>query len=339
MVDIRTGAAHQPGQWRRPVWVGLLVAALIAALIAVAVLAGGSADGPLSRLLPWIMAEQRAWHAELARTVQALRGEASPATAWALILAAFLYGMFHAAGPGHGKAVMATYLLTQPAALRRGLVLSVLAALLQGGVAIALVEICFTLLGLVHRDMLASAVWLERASYACVMLLGVLLVVRAGRQVWRALATRHRAMAGPATGCGHRHHHHGHGDGAACSHVVPVRPTAGWREGLGVILAIGVRPCSGALLVLLMAHVVELRWAGIAAVAAMSTGTALAVSGLATATVYARSLAGKLTDWTAGSMAAIGGSVVALLGGGVVAALGGALLAASLSAPVRGGPF
>ena len=63
-----------------------------------------------------------------------------------------------------------------------------------------------------------------------------------------------------------------------------------WRTSLGVVFSIGLRPCSGAILVLVFARAVDLPLAGVAAVAAMSMGTAATVVMLATAAVYAEVL-------------------------------------------------
>ena len=53
----------------------------------------------------------------------------------------FLYGVFHAAGPGHGKAVISSYLFANNETWRRGVVLSCASAMLQALVAILLVGI------------------------------------------------------------------------------------------------------------------------------------------------------------------------------------------------------
>jgi len=302
--------------------------------------------GPVARTIALIIEQQRAWHRELAGTVRALRREASFETGFALILAAFLYGLFHAAGPGHGKAIIGTYLLTQPTALRRGLALSTLSALLQGVVAIVLVGAGFLLFGLVRQDVELSALWFERISFLLVAIIGLALIVRSVRSLRRSFGGGAKPVHHLHDGDHHAHahvhdhgkegahHHHGHAHehGAECDHAVHVDPAqaSDWREGLGIILAIGLRPCSGALLVLFMAFILHLYVAGIVAVVAMSVGTALAVSVLALATVYARGAAGRLAGVIDSTAAARVGSVVALAGGVLVSGLGVTLLIASM---------
>ena len=66
---------------------------------------------------------QRDLHRQLAAAIQAVRREGA-AAAGTLVVLSFLYGVFHAVGPGHGKVIISTYLLTQESQLRRGVVLA-----------------------------------------------------------------------------------------------------------------------------------------------------------------------------------------------------------------------
>ena len=108
------------------------------------------------------------------------------------------------------------------------------------------------------------------------------------------------------------------------------------RASLAIILSIGIRPCSGGVLVLLFAEVLGLRWAGIAAVFVMSIGTALAVSGLAMLTLLFRGAAVALAErqgaarWGGGQGLAVAGMAVAMLGGIVIMGLGTTLFLGSL---------
>ena len=290
----------------------------IAAVAAVGVAAWLGGDDLWLRLIGWIMDWQRQFHRALAAALRGVQDQ-GPAAAWGLITASLLYGVFHAAGPGHGKAVIAAYLLSQESHLWRGLRLAVAASFLQGAVALALIY------GLVYgadwlpHDARATVAWSEQASFVLLAAVGLVLVVRNARAV--VASGRHPAIAPIGTGlC----------SDPACSHVlVPnqrqVAQAVGWRGMAAVVLSIGLRPCTGAVLVLALAISLSLPWAGVASVAAMSAGTAATVSALAVLTVSARKWAFVLLGHRAPGLER-GARVVAALGGVLIAALALSLL-------------
>lgn len=263
------GAPRLPWPW----WIGL--GGLALAVLGLAWIASGQGFG--LQLVAW----QRDLHRALTEAVATLDAVPS-ATAWLSLLGlSFGYGVFHAAGPGHGKAVLSTYLLSQGGALRRALLLSCLASLLQAVVAIALVTLLVHGLGWLTRQAMGSVVWLEQASYLLVALLGLWLC-------WRALAHSHRAH--PAAVPDHEHDHdHAHDPHACdCAHHLTPRQAEDWQGALAVVMSIGMRPCSGSVLLVGAASLLGHYWAGVLAVLAMAGGTALTVSALALASVVAR---------------------------------------------------
>ncbi|MEM7226473.1 MAG: nickel/cobalt transporter [Pseudomonadota bacterium] len=270
------------------------------------------------RWLALVRDQQRDLHRQLAGAIRTLKNEGSPVAVWSLILLSFLYGVFHAAGPGHGKAVISAYLLSHESAIKRGIWLASAAALVQGLTAIALVELLVVLLGFARRDAQSAVGPLESLSFGLIALLGAWLTWRGVRALWRR-----RPVSGPADR-----------DRGACAHNhVPSpdqlqRPLS-WRGAAGIVLSIGIRPCSGAVLVLIFAEAVGLRLAGIAAVLAMSLGTALTVSLLALLAVSSRRLAASLVRAEAGRMALFGQGV-AVLGGLAIMTLGLSLFLGSL---------
>ncbi len=288
--------------------------------------------GPLERLTGWMLQTQRQLHRSLTEGLHALRDGPTAHTAGALILVSLLYGIFHAAGPGHGKAVISAYLLTQPQNLRRGILLSTVSAMAQGVTAIVLVGVLIGLFGWLARDTLGQVRTLEIASFALVALLGLWLMARALRHAWR-LHRAHRAA--PVHGHDHEHvhtHGHGHEHDAHCGcgtphHVDPNHRGTWW----GTVLAVGIRPCSGAVLIMAVSAALGLAWAGVAAVLAMSLGTAATVSVLATLAVSAR-------DWTRrwlgptrmGRLTYIG-PALGLAGGGVIALIGLSLVLGAIA--------
>ncbi|WP_051245216.1 nickel/cobalt transporter [Thalassobaculum salexigens] len=296
-----------------------------------------------SRIALEIQVIQRELHRGLAAAITAVREEGMVA-AWTLVGLSFLYGIFHAAGPGHGKVVISTYLLTQESELKRGLTLSLAAALVQGLVAILVVEATVRVLGLTMRQAEGVVPSLEAASYGLIALVGAGLVFARGRRLLRALAGSPAAHDPHHDAHGHHHDHphdHAH-DHAHCGHShgpsrEDLAAPLSLRGAAALVLSIGIRPCSGAVLVLVVAYSMGLRLTGMASVLAMSLGTAITVGVLAALSVFARDMARRL----AARMPAHAGGLslaaegVAVLGGLAILVLGLLLLQAVLSAPAH----
>ncbi len=240
-----------------------------------------------------ILAWQSKFHAELHAAVRALKTD--PSAFFALAAASFAYGAFHAAGPGHGKAVLASYMLANETALRRGLLLAALAALLQGVVAIAVVGAAAMLFRATASQMSDATRVIELASYAAVAALGTRLAWVKGRAL--AAAVRMPAIA-PTAARGFvceaiddpTHVHD-----ATCRHAPDPSTLGGAKfrlaDAAATVVAAGLRPCSGAILVLVFTLSQGLFAAGAGAVIAMSAGTAITTSALAATAVYAKSAA------------------------------------------------
>lgn len=264
---------------------------------------------PRTGPLGWVAERQQDFYQALVAALGALRHDWT--AFWVLGGLSFLYGIFHAAGPGHGKVVISSYVLANEAEVRRGVLLSFLAAMLQSGVAIGFVLVAALVLGMSSLAMNAAANWIGILSYGLIVLLGLWLVAR--------------KLFGP----GHRHDHHHDHDHEHAHVVTPRQLAGGWREQAGVVLGVGLRPCSGALIVLAFALSQGVLAAGIAAVVLMGLGTAITTGALAAAAVgakgLARTLAGADTPATVALMwwAELVGAL-AVLGFGLV------LLAASL---------
>lgn len=314
----------------------LVVFAALAILVGLAELSPAFAQQPASgpagaefanqpaglwqELLQYVRTQQRAFTDQLAGAVRTLRDEDSLAAAWGLVTISFLYGVFHAAGPGHGKAVISTYLLTHPSQLRSGLTLAWIASMVQAITAVVLVVGAVHLFGLALRETREATGPLESASFALVAVLGGWLILRAGRSIHRSF----------------RHHHHDHdpADPTCCDAHGPsaaqIQKLTSWREALPIVLSIGIRPCSGGVLVLLIAEAMGLRIAGISAVFAMAVGTALTVSALALASIFLRKAALYFVR-SDGRTVQAAGQLVMLAGGGVIFFLGLALFLDSLN--------
>ncbi len=285
--------------------------------------------GLFSDTLAWINAKQQAFYRSLTGALKAMRDE--PAKLWILIGLSFAYGVFHAAGPGHGKAVISSYMLANEIALRRGIALSFLSSLLQGLSALVVIGIVFLFLRGTAISMGDTVRFLEIGSYGLIAAFG-------GYLLWRKIAPRLFRRRRPATlSAAHSDHHH-HGGGEVCtscghSHAPDPSLLGGdgfdWKSAWAAVAAVGIRPCSGALIVLTFAFLNQLWIGGIASVFAMSIGTAITVSTLASLAVLA-----KNTVLRYSGKAAFGTTVhtsIEIIGASLILLIGLLLLSASLS--------
>ena len=159
----------------------------------------GSGPPPATGFTAWVLSEQIRFERMLSGAVRAIKTDAG--AFWTLLGISFAYGVFHAAGPGHGKAVVASYLLANEQSLKRGVIISLMAAVLQGVVAVAIVGVLAALLNATSVAMRQAANLVEIASYAGIALLGAWLIWRKGRGLIAALG-----FGGGASVAAHHHH-------------------------------------------------------------------------------------------------------------------------------------
>ena len=287
-----------------------------------------SAISGIGGVAGWLLAKQAAFYTALAAMLRSAKVDGS--ALWGLMGISFLYGIFHAAGPGHGKAVISSYLLANEETWRRGIALSFASAVMQSLTAVAIVGIAAVLLGATAKIMGDTVRVIEIVSYGLIVLLGARLLWVKGRGFVSAL----RAIeGGPESGTGKTEHDaacqcgHGHaaaraavfacesGDTHSGGHshmheldepdVLPwghahgpepqeLAGPGGWRRGLSAVVAVGLRPCSGAIIVLVFALAQGLFWAGIASTFVMGFGTAITVAAIATLAVGTKALAKRV---------------------------------------------
>jgi ABC-type nickel/cobalt efflux system permease component RcnA len=273
-------------------------------------------------LVGWILDKQSEFYRQMSTTIRAAKSDGS--AVWTLIAISFAYGIFHAAGPGHGKAVISSYVVANEETARRGILLSFVSAIMQAVVAVGIVGIGAWLLNATAKTMCSAERVIEIASYALIAAFGARLVWSKGGNFLRALQSAPSvpaaalAPAGVAHGhdlgrshhhdhahdlgtCSHGHAHTPHTHDAHCGHAHGPEPQqlagpGGWRRGFGAVMAVGLRPCSGAILVLVFALAQGLFWAGVAATFAMGIGTAITVAVIATLAVSAKGLARRLSS-------------------------------------------
>lgn len=246
---------------------------------------------------------QRQFHDTIARDISALHDGGSVTAFVSLALAGFLYGVFHAAGPGHGKMVISGYLLADHTTIRKGLLITALSSLLQAVVAITLVLSLFYGMGLARAQTEYVAAWFECVSFGLIALIGFVLMVKG----IKGPAHNHEADCD----CGHHH-------GPAPVDLLGVDD---WKTVAGMIVSIGIRPCSGALILMFFACLMGEVYAGMAATLAMAIGTALTVSTIAMAVAGSKAGVIKLVH---GSEQFIGlaGQIVRIAGGALILFLG-----------------
>jgi nickel/cobalt exporter len=307
----------------------------------------GKPAAPADGLVGWILAKQAEF--SLAMRAMLRNAKADGSAVWGLLGLSFLYGIFHAAGPGHGKAVISSYVVANHETWRRGVVLSFASAFLQAFVAVAFVGIAAWVFNATMSTMCATERWIEIVSYALIALIGLRLMWVKGRALLSTARTISRPLqpVGAAVtphdhkhdhdhkpghdhkhdhghphehghhqhghehsheGHGHDHgHHHHHGDdhASAWGHAHGPEPQdlagpGGWQRGLSAIVAVGLRPCSGAILVLVFSLAQGLLWAGVASTFVMALGTAITVAAIATLAVGARELAQRFAGSQSG---------------------------------------
>ncbi|MDB2325240.1 nickel/cobalt transporter, partial [Alphaproteobacteria bacterium] len=249
-----------------------------------------------------------------------------------LIALSFGYGVFHAVGPGHGKIIITTYLLSHESQLRRGVILAFASSLVQGATAIIIVSLAVWILDLSMRQTSGITSDVEIASFALIVVVGGMIAL--ARAVRLA-----KSFAGKTVPDSHHYHKHAHKHSHKHSHTHSHGPSPddlqsplSLRTFAGIVMSIGIRPCSGAVIVLLLAYSLGLHMAGLFSVLAMSLGTALTVSVLAGISVYLREVAKRLIvvlpDGNAGMQRV--SDIVGLIGGLVIFAFGAVLLSSAL---------
>ncbi len=214
------------------------------------------APASYSGLGGFIIAAQAQFYALLTSSVTALK--AGEEALWSLALVGFAYGVFHAAGPGHGKGVIAAYVVSRRRSALCSAGLSLGAALLQALVAISLVGLFRVIASSVAMTLGDAARGIELLSFAGLTVFGLYLLWKKSDCVL-----------------------HDAGDGAKPDRDQAFAAKTPSRfEAAGVIAAAGIRPCSGAILLLVFSSSVGLFWQGVAGALAMALGTAITTSAI-----------------------------------------------------------
>jgi nickel/cobalt transporter (NicO) family protein len=293
----------------------------------------------------WMQGHQQNFYRQMSSSIRALNSASPMAAGWTLMLLSFLYGVFHAAGPGHGKAVVAGWVLATENELKRGIAIAALSALFQALTAIVIVSLLLFFVQSASAMARDVAGFLESASY--LMIAGLGLYLLAG--VFRAAAPQSAAKSAPqsapqsasksapqfellsrpgiARGFDHVHDE-------ICGHAHAPEPAQlrgdwSWTRAVALAFAVGLRPCTGALLVLIFSWGIGLYWAGIASTLVMALGVFITIACIAALAVYAKVAALRFAALDSRGLARSVNALRLLCGFGI-ALLGGLMFWASL---------
>jgi ABC-type nickel/cobalt efflux system permease component RcnA len=183
-----------------------------------------------------IAQEQKVLREKLTAAISAMKSGDWGAI-WKFLLICLVYGMLHALGPGHGKSIVVGYFIARRGRWRQGVALGAGITVTHTMSAVLLLLILYAIFkATVFTAFETGRIGIERASYALIMLTGVLLVVLGIKdfvtQRKQAKITAEGAVAEPGSG-----------------NALP--PTARWREIIGVAAVTGIVPCPAVALIVL----------------------------------------------------------------------------------------
>jgi len=236
---------------------------------------------------------QRQVNAGVAIHMRALETGNSFAALFLGLGVAFLYGMVHALGPGHGKFVIMSYFMGREVYVLRGLVMAVQMAVVHVIAAVVIVWVADILLKTSLGIGLADVPGIRAGSFLIIAAIGVYMLYQA---VHGSGGHTHTHTHTHDHDHDHHHHHHGHSHDHAhgASHAT---------EGGLVALAVGMVPCPGAVLVMLYAIANDMIYPGFLLVAAMSAGIGLTIAILGVATILLRQFATRFIENSGGGVA------------------------------------
>jgi ABC-type nickel/cobalt efflux system permease component RcnA len=301
--------------------------------------------GPITGIAGWILAVQAQFSHAMTSALGLFKTNAS--ALWTLLAFALAYGVFHAAGPGHGKAIIAAYGMAQDKTISHIIAMASAAALLQSLVAIGLVGILSLVLNATAATMRQTASTVELISFVAIALLGARLLWQKSRGMAGlfapAVSNNHHPTHDHAHDRAHdRAHdhaqdhaqddHHIQDEHCGHNHAPVAAPGSGFQGAMAAVIAAGIRPCSGSILVLVFALSQGMFFTGILAALVIALGTAFTTSALAVLAILAASTATKLAGGVDSPRTVFIARGLEVLAAAFVMALGLALLTGLSSA-------
>lgn len=253
-------------------------------------------------LLHNVILWQKAFNLQLSSSLNQLNQQHQEAGI-TLIFISFFYGIFHAIGPGHGKFILTSYLALEQSKLRQAVKISLASSIVQGIVAILLVSIIIVAFTLSRTYFNLTLKWVERGSFMLMILLGVYWIYQAWQGIRppklqiRKISPMQMSQEKTPLVSHHIHHEH-----CGCGHQhlpssVQMNQSTGWKSQLFLILSIGSRPCSGAILVLFLSYTLNIYLWGILATLMMALGTGITLTIFALIVIFVRHKAVQLKMW------------------------------------------
>ena len=250
------------------------------------------AYGGMDQLTIWATEGQRKFQNAMARALRGIRS-GDPQALATLLIVCFSYGFFHAVGPGHGKVLIGGYGVGRRVGLFKLSSIALMSSLAQAVAAIILVYAGVFVLNWSRKQMVdITEKMMAPISYAAIALIGLWLL-------WRGLRTFRRQMKARHTHDNHDHNHdHADGTCSGCGHrhapsADEIAQLHSWRDTLILIAGIAIRPCSGALFLLVLTWRMGIELAGILGALAMGLGTGSVTVAVAIASVLFRGSALK----------------------------------------------
>jgi ABC-type nickel/cobalt efflux system permease component RcnA len=283
--------------------------------------------GLLRRVGVWLVTQQRFVNRVINTQLAAIKRGDDAGALWGGLVIAFLYGVFHALGPGHGKTVIAGYFLGHHARWSKGVAMACWMAVSHVLAAIGIVLIVHFVLSHSFATPVDEMMWLRFVSYGAIVAIGFAMLIG----TWRGksvLGCGHEHGAG----CAHAHHHHDHDDHDhhshdhshghhGHSHTISLK---GDQSLLAV--AAGFVPCSGAILILVFCLANSLIWQGVVMTSMIAVGMAATLSAIGLGSIFLRrQTLGRVSDGerTSRVLGYVGPVLITLIG---LLLLGGAFL-------------
>ena len=264
-----------------------------------------------------IVAFQRRANTEVARHMNAIDSGKSLGAFFLGLAIAFVYGVFHAFGPGHGKFIIVSYFLGRDARVARGIVMAIQVAIVHVIAAIVIVWLADITLQAGFGIGLAEVPGVRAASFLIIAAIGLYMLYQAFRAALGYIdpsevghghshaqeghARDHEDADAHHEEHGHSHAHshhenHGHSHGHAHAHGHGHAAEASRVESGLMAVAAGVVPCPGAVLIMLYAVANDMIYPGFLLVAAMSLGIGLTICSLGVGAIIARQTALRLVE-------------------------------------------
>lgn len=235
------------------------------------------APGFFAAITQQITVWQRQVIERLSQDIRAYKETGALAPALAILLVSFLYGVFHAVGPGHGKVVTTSYFTANRAGFAQGLAMTGMISVVQAVSAVAIIGILAIFFSFGPTRIVDNVTYVEATSHALIVMVGLYIA-------WGGVIGR---------GCAHDRGHHDHGHAHAHGHHHPPAPTAGFWSMAGAAVSAGIRPCTGAILVLLFTLSQGIFEVGVLSAFVMGLGVFLVLAALGLGVIYARRTIGK----------------------------------------------